>query len=96
MAGIVATLRDVAIIFLALETIIIGAILIVLVLEVRSLIVMLKKDTKPILNSADETMRTVRGTTTFVSENFVTPLVRAASFASGVAQALRIIAGRGK
>ncbi len=96
MSGVVATLRDVAIILLAFESIIIGAILIVLVLEVRSLAKMLKNETKPILESASETAKTVRGTTTFVSENFVTPLVRVASFTSGVITALRIIAGRGK
>ena len=96
MSSIVATIRDVAIIFWAVETIVIGAILIVLIWEVRNLAKMLRDDIKPILQSADETARTVRGTTTFVSENFVTPLVRVSSFASGVMEALRIIGGRGK
>ncbi len=94
--SIVATIRDIAIIFLAVETIVIGAILIVLIWEVRNLAKMLRNDIKPILQSADETARTVRGTTTFVSDNFVTPFVRVSSFTSGVLQALRIIAGRRK
>ncbi len=94
--SIVATIRDIAIIFLAVETIVIGAILVVLIWEVRNLAKMLQNDIKPILQSADETTRTVRGTATFVSENFVTPLVRVSSFTSGVLEALRIIAGRGK
>ncbi len=94
MSGILANIRDIAIIVLALETIVIGAILVVLILEMRSLINMLRQDIKPILTSADETARTVRGTAAFVSENFVTPLVRVSSFTSGVIQALRIIAGR--
>lgn len=94
MSGIVATVRDVAIIFLALESIVIGIILLILVWEVRSLAKMLREDIKPILQSADETARTVRGTTTFVSENFVTPLVRVSSFTSGVVEALRIVTGR--
>lgn len=96
MADWIATARDVAIIAVALETIIIGVILIVLVLEIRSLAKMLREDIKPILQSADETVRTVRGTTTFVSENFVSPLVRVSGFASGVMESLRIIAGRGR
>lgn len=96
MAGAVAFIRDIAIILLALETVVIGIFLVILVWEVRSLAKMLNDEIKPILQSADETVRTVRGTTTFVSENFVTPFVRASSFASGVAEALRIIAGRGK
>ncbi len=94
--SVVATIRDIAIIFLAVETIVIGAILIVLIWEVRNLAKMLQNDIKPILQSADETARTVRGTATFVSDNFVTPLVRVSSFTSGVVEALRIIAGRGK
>lgn len=94
MSDIVATIRDVAIIFLALESIVVGIILVVLIWEVRNLAKMLRDDIKPILQSADETVRTVRGTTTFVSDNFVTPLVRVSSFTSGVIEALRIIAGR--
>jgi hypothetical protein len=96
MSGIVATIRDVAVIFLALESIVIGIILVILIWEVRNLAKMLREDIKPILQSADETARTVRGTTSFVSENFVTPLVRVSSFTSGVVEALRIIAGRKK
>ncbi len=94
--SIVATIRDIAIIFLAVETIVIGAILIVLVFEILSLVRMLRQDIKPILQSADETTRTVRGTATFVSDNFVRPLVRVSGLTSGVLEALRIIAGRGK
>ncbi len=96
MADTLANARDLAIIVLALESLVIGAVLLVLVLELRQLIMMLNSEIKPILQSADETARTVRGTTTFVSDNFVTPMVRASSFFSGFIEALRIIAGRRK
>ncbi len=96
MSDVIATIRDVSLILLALESIIIGVILVILILEIRSLAKMLKNEVQPILKSADETARTVRGTTTFVSENFVTPMVRVSSFTTGVVHALRIIAGRGK
>lgn len=86
--------RDLAIVLLALESLIIGAVLILLVLEVRSLARLLRDEIKPILDSADETVRTVRGTTTFVSDNVVTPMVRVSSFVSGVSQALRILTHR--
>ncbi len=86
-----AFVRDLAIILLAVESLIIGAVLIILVLEIRNLAKMLRDEIKPILESADETARTVRGTTTFVSENLVNPMVRVSSFASGVAQAVRIL-----
>lgn len=86
--------RDLAIILLAVESLVIGVVLIILVLEIRNLAKMLKEEIKPILESADETVRTVRGTTVFVSENLVNPMVRVSSFASGVAQALRILVRR--
>jgi len=90
----VSFVRDLAIILLAVESLVIGVMLIVLIWEIRGLAKMLREDIKPIIDSADETVRTMRGTTTFVSENVVNPVVRVSSFASGVAQALRILARR--
>ena len=87
-------IRDLAIVLLAIESLVIGIVLIVLILEVRSLARLLRDEVKPILDSADETVRTVRGTTTFVSDNLITPVVRISSFASGVGQALRILVRR--
>ncbi len=94
MAPALSFVRDLAIVLLAVESLVIGIVLIILILEVRSLARLLRDEIKPILNSADETVRTVRGTTTFVSDTFVTPMVRVSSFATGVAQALRILARR--
>jgi hypothetical protein len=90
-----ASVRDLAIILLALESLVIGVVLVVLILEIRNLAKLLRDEIKPILDSADETVRTVRGTTSFVSESLVNPMIRASSFASGVMQALRIIIRRG-
>jgi hypothetical protein len=90
----VAFVRDLAIILLAVESLVIGVVLIILVWEIRSLAKLLREEIKPILDSADETARTVRGTTVFVSDTLVNPMVRASSFAAGVVQALRILARR--
>jgi hypothetical protein len=87
----VAFVRDLAIILLAVESLVIGVVLIILVLEIRNLAKMLRDEIKPILESADETARTVRGTTVFVSENLVNPMVRASSFVTGFMQAVRIL-----
>ncbi len=89
-----AFVRDLAIILLAIESLVIGVVLIVLIWEVRNLAKLLREEIKPIIESADETVRTMRGTTTFMSKTLVKPVVRASSFASGVAQALRILARR--
>jgi hypothetical protein len=89
-----ASVRDLAIILLALESLVIGVVLVVLILEIRNLAKLLREEIKPILDSADETVRTVRGTTSFVSETFVNPMIRVSSFASGIMQALRILTRR--
>jgi hypothetical protein len=70
--------------------------LVLLLLEIRSLSKMLRENIYPILQSADETARTVRGTSVFVTENVVTPVVRISSIAAGVGEALRVIARRGQ
>jgi hypothetical protein len=88
--------RDLAIILLAVESLIIGILLVVLTIEVMSLVKLLREQIKPILESVDETARTVRGTTVFVSENFVDPMVRVSGFASGVLQALKILTRRAR
>lgn len=86
--------RDIAIILIAVETLVVGAFLIVLIWEIRSLTKMLREEILPIINSADQTVRTVRTTTSFVSENLVQPVARLNGFFAGIAEALRIIARR--
>lgn len=92
----VSTIRDIAIILLAIETIVVNIIIILLILELRSLAKMLQENVIPIIKSADETVRTVRGTSVFVSDNVVKPVVQVSSFAAGVSQALRVLARRGQ
>jgi hypothetical protein len=88
--------RDLAIVLLALESFVVGVFLIVLIWEVRNLTKLLREEIKPILESADETVRTVRGTTTFVSDTFVNPMIRVSGFFSGVMKALGILTGRNR
>jgi len=90
---VTAVLRDISIIVLALVTIIIGLFLVVLVFQLQSLITLLRDEIKPILNSANQTASTVRGTTTFVSDSVIRPLIEAASMAAGVGQAIRLLVG---
>ena len=88
-----AVLRDVFIIVLALVTVIIGLFLIILIFQLQSLMTLLRDEIKPILESANQTASTVRGTTTFVSDAVVTPVIQAASLAAGVRQTLKALAG---
>ena len=86
-------LRDVAIIFLAFLSIVIGAMLVALLYQVTMLTLLLRDEIKPLLESVNETMNTVRGTTVFMSENVVEPTIKVASTLSGVWRTLEVLAG---
>jgi hypothetical protein len=93
---VTAVVRDLFIIVLALVTVIIGLFLIILIFQLQSLIALLRDEIKPILESANRTASTVRGTTSFVSDAVVSPVIRAASLAAGVGQTVRTLTRTGK
>jgi hypothetical protein len=86
-----ADLRDIAIIILALESIVIGAVLILLLWQLRSLTVLLQEELRPMLESLQKTIGTVKGTTSLVSEVIVSPAVKISGFATGVREALQVL-----
>ncbi len=86
-----ATLRDIAIIIVAVETIIINALLIVLIWQIWRLIKMVRDEIKPILEDTKETVGTVRGTADFVSSNVVDPVVKTSGRIAGFRQTLRTL-----
>jgi len=84
--ALAASLRDVFIIFMALEFLLIGIALVVLIVQLAVLTNMLQHEIKPILDSTNETVNTVRGTTVFISENLVEPIVKLNSYVAAIAQ----------
>lgn len=86
-----AVLRDIAIIVLALVTIVIGVFLAILIFQLQSLTALLRDEIQPILKSANETANTVRGTTTFVSDAVVSPMISAASYVAAIRQTLKTL-----
>jgi len=79
-----AKIRDIFIIFMAFESLVIGAALIILVIQVASLINLLQNEVRPILAATNETVNTLRGTTTFLSENLVEPVIKLNSYLAGL------------
>lgn len=69
-------LRDIFIIFMALESLVIGVALIILMIQLARLTNVLQHEIKPILENTNETVNTVRGTAIFVSENIVDPVIK--------------------
>jgi membrane protein implicated in regulation of membrane protease activity len=72
----VARIRDVFIIFMAFESLLIGGVLVILIVQLARLTNLLQNEIKPILDSTNETVSTLRGTTQFVSEHLSEPIIK--------------------
>jgi len=84
-------LRDMFIILMAIESLAIGILLIVLIIQIINLTRLLQEEVLPILNSTNQTVDTVKQTTSFVSDVVVSPLVKAVSTLSAVQGGLKAI-----
>jgi hypothetical protein len=88
--GTTANIRDIFIIFMAFESLIIGVALVILVIQIASLINLLQNEVKPILAATNETVNTLRGTTEFLSENLVEPVIKLNSTVAGLRRILEV------
>jgi hypothetical protein len=86
-----ADVRDVAIIVLAIESIVVGILLMLLLWQMRSLTRLLEEEIQPMLDNMQETIGRVKGTTSLVSETIVSPAVRLGGFAAGLRRALEVM-----
>lgn len=75
-------IRDVFIIFLALESLVIGVALVVLIVQLSSLINLLQNEIRPIINSTNETVNTLKGTAKFLSDNLAEPVIKVNQYAA--------------
>ncbi len=85
--------RDIAIVFVAVATFLIGLAMILLIFQLQVLIQVLRDEIQPLLRSVNDTVSTVRGTTEFVSHNMVSPIIKAAGFTAGFQQIVRDVVG---
>jgi hypothetical protein len=86
--------RDIAIILLALESIVVLALLSILTIQVMRLVRLLREEVMPILRSTQDTVTTVRGTTDFMTDHLVQPVVKVTSYAAGAREAISVLFGR--
>ncbi|MCB8940928.1 MAG: hypothetical protein H6654_01845 [Ardenticatenaceae bacterium] len=92
-AAAIEAVRDVLLIALALESCLFGVVLLFMLLMIIRLVNMLEFEIKPILEKTNETVGTIRGTTTFVSKNVVKPVTEARVHVAGIRQALKSLFG---
>lgn len=84
-------IRDIFIIFMALESLVLGLTLVILIVQIARLINLLQNEIKPILESTNETVNTLRGTTTFLSENMVEPVIKLNEYLAALQKMLSLI-----
>ena len=89
-----ALVRDIAIILIAIEALVVGIFLVILIWEIRNLTKLLRQEFGGILQSTSATVRTARTTTNFVSENVVEPVAKFSGFVAGVTAAARVLTRR--
>lgn len=84
-------IRDVFIIVVALESLVIGVALIVLIVQLASLINLLQNEVRPILNTTNETVNNLRGTAEFLGENMVEPVIKISGYLAGLNRVIELM-----
>jgi len=79
-------IRDVFIIVLAVQSLMMGLVMVILILQLARLINLIQNEIRPILDSTNETVSHLRGTTMFLSENVVEPVIKMNEYMAGFTQ----------
>lgn len=88
-APIIRIFRDLFLLILLLESVLVIAALAILMLQAAGFLIMLKTEVKPIMQNARETTRLSKATAQFLNSNAVDPLIQIKSFLSGLLAFLR-------
>lgn len=84
----VKVVRDLLIIVMSLEMIIIGAAFTLFLIQLARLINLIHSEVEPLIDAASETVNTVRGTAAFLSKNLVEPVTAVNSTLRGVSKVM--------
>jgi len=83
--------RDVFIILVALESLVVGLALVVLLIQLASLINLLQNEVRPILYATSETVNTLRGTAEFLGETVVEPVIKLNGYLASMRRVLQLM-----
>ncbi len=84
-------IRDVFIIVVALESLVIGVALIILIIQLASLINLLQNEVRPILTATSETVNNLRGTAEFLGESVVEPVIKLNGYLAGMNRVIELM-----
>ncbi len=89
MPGIVSWLLVIA----AILSLVAFGLLVMVALEIRDLVKQIKDEVMPLIGSAQQTVKTMQGTSEFVSSGLVKPLITSVSVTAGVAKTVQVLTG---
>ncbi|MCB0079053.1 MAG: hypothetical protein KDD73_16715 [Anaerolineales bacterium] len=84
IANVSATVRDLLLILLAIESLAVGIFMLLMLWQLYQLVKLLRDEVVPLLNTTKETVEQVKHTTTFVGQSVSAPLISAAGLVAGV------------
>ncbi|MEN4099766.1 MAG: hypothetical protein ROW52_07575 [Anaerolineaceae bacterium] len=84
-------IRDIFIILMALVSLVTGAALIILIIQIAVLTNLIQNEIKPILDSTNETVNTMRGTASFLADNLAQPVIRMNAYVAGAKRLIDLV-----
>ena len=84
-------IRDIFVIFLGFELVVIGVAVVLLIIQTARLFNMFQHEIKPVLNAANETMSTIRGTAVFMGDALVQPVIKLNSYFASIRRVLEML-----
>jgi hypothetical protein len=86
-----AVIRDIMIIFVAIEFMVLGVAMVILIIQMATLINLIQNELKPMIDSTNQTVNTLRGTVVFLSENLTEPVITLNEYGAGLVRLLQIL-----
>ena len=90
-AEVTAQIRDVFIIVMAFESLFLGLVLTILIIQLARLTNLLQNELRPILLLLNETISNIKGTGEFISDNVAEPIIKLNSYMAGVSEFLVLL-----
>jgi hypothetical protein len=86
----IRNVRDILLILLALEFMVVGIALTLLMIQLARLSMLIELEVRPMVHSAEETLRHLSGTAHFLDENLVNPIVKLNGSLAGIQRVMDI------
>jgi hypothetical protein len=90
-AGVIDEVRDIMIILLAVESLVIGGVTLFLLYQMIMLLTLIREELIPLIQSAQDTVNSARGTTVYVSRKIIVPSAKAATTVARLQTMARVL-----